>query len=47
MFAFLIIVSAFYLFILIWLLIVAMPAEPNIDEEERPEEMQMELVLGA
>ena len=41
MFAFLIIVSAFYLLIFIWLLIVAMQVEPEIDAEERSEETHL------
>ena len=49
MFAFLIIVSAFHLFISMWLLFVAIQVEPEIDAEERPEEIQMqiEMLLGA
>ena len=45
MFAFLIIVSAFYLFISMWLLFVAIQVEPEIDAEERPEEIQMQIEM--
>ena len=45
MFAFLIIVSAFYLLISMWLLFVAIQVEPEIDAEERPEEIQMQIEM--